>query len=327
MLPTTASHAVSSRSSRLRGTQSLTRAAWPRTASGGGGGRGDGPAEWTAEMDLDTLRVNGQDVLCDTNTGQHYDLADFVEHDRLTPLLSSSPPLGDAAGGTDGMSEFELAAGGDGQATDGWAAAGEGAAAARDYSDEDFAPWNLDDDTVGLDAVVSRFARPEVPTLTSLDDVWECPLVRSFRPSPNERDVSRSAVGPGEWCPSEVVTLLLEEQADDVVVIELDKRSRDATGYADFVIVASGRSKHHLSAMAQRLHQQTKARNPPKTRVGGETVDTVRSRAFDELWIVVGPKPCIVHLFLPEARAYYDLEELWRPSDDDDATESDEDLL
>ena len=107
-----------------------------------------------------------------------------------------------------------------------------------------------------------------------------------------------------------MLTTLFEEQADDVAVFELPETARN---YADYVVIASGRSRRHVVAMGQRLIQETK-RSKLAHRTSG-SADKVGARGF-EFWVVVAARPCVVHLFLPEAREYYDLEGLWGPVTD-----------
>ena len=87
---------------------------------------------------------------------------------------------------------------------------------------------------------------PEVPTLTCFDDLFDAEGVEvhmSDTPQPDPIEPRRLQV-------HETVLALLEEQADDVIVLQVDKEFRD---YADYVILSSGRSQRHIRAQGERV--------------------------------------------------------------------------
>ena len=69
---------------------------------------------------------------------------------------------------------------------------------------------------------------------------------------------------------------------------------RGKSGLTDFFVVASGAAAPHLKALVRAL--------PKAYRTSGEP---------DSGWIVVDYIDVVVHVFSPEARAYYALEKLW----------------
>lgn len=83
------------------------------------------------------------------------------------------------------------------------------------------------------------------------------------------------------------------------VVIDLAGK----TAMADHMVVATGTSQRHLSAMAEKLIQRLKA--------GGR--DDVRAEGLgDSSWVLIDAGEVIVHLFRAETRSFYDLERLWQ---------------
>jgi ribosome-associated protein len=293
--------------------------------------------------DLDVIEVDGRDYLIDMTTGNLYDIHRFVEDDLLIRVEGVSVPEGYTSGteeDADVDAEHEHATLHDADVapralSSSPAEDGDEVTGARAYSDDEFAPWDLENDTVGLGDLMTQYARPEVPRLTSLDDVKKCELVRGHwietdtlgeenavvvegdeeAPTRDASDAAAAATAVSttdQWELHEVITTLLEEQADDVAVFQLDKTLRD---YADFVVIVSGRSRRHVLAMGQRLVMETKQRKIAH-RSGG-SADRLGARGF-EFWVVVAAQPCVVHLFLPEAREYYDLESLWGPGGDGD---------
>ena len=72
---------------------------------------------------------------------------------------------------------------------------------------------------------------------------------------------------------------------------------------ADAIVVATCTSSPHLRAVAGAIVREMKQAGEKSVRSSGDP---------ESAWIVVDLFDVIVHLFLPEARAYYDLESLWR---------------
>ena len=96
----------------------------------------------------------------------------------------------------------------------------------------------------------------------------------------------------------EIIKFLDESKTEDIVCIDLKGKA----SFADFMIVASGRSSRQVSATAQKLKDRLKEKHRIKAAVEGtETGD----------WVIVDAGDVIVHLFRPEVRSFYSLEKLW----------------
>ena len=91
---------------------------------------------------------------------------------------------------------------------------------------------------------------------------------------------------------------LAELKAVDVEIIDLAGK----TDIADYMVVASGTSDRHLHALADKVHDDSKAAGHPPLGIEGED-----SRD----WVLVDLGDIIVHLMRPETRALYALEKLW----------------
>ncbi len=93
-------------------------------------------------------------------------------------------------------------------------------------------------------------------------------------------------------------TSLDEDKAEDIVAIDLAGRA----SFADYMIIASGRSDRHVGAMADRLIRKLKKAGLPSAPAEGmERCD----------WVLIDGGDVIVHLFRPEVRSFYNLEKLW----------------
>ena len=88
----------------------------------------------------------------------------------------------------------------------------------------------------------------------------------------------------------------------------VDVKSVDVTGLSpltDHFVVASGNSTRHVKSMADKLVQAAKAKGLQPLGVEGEQ---------EAQWILVDLNDIIVHLMLPQARAFYNIEKLWEAS-------------
>ena len=91
---------------------------------------------------------------------------------------------------------------------------------------------------------------------------------------------------------------LLAKKAMDLSVLEVGQ----LTGYADYLLLASGRSTRHATAMAQGLLRVLK-----KAGVRPLGSDGLR----EGRWILVDFGDVVVHIFHQPVREFYDLESLW----------------
>lgn len=77
------------------------------------------------------------------------------------------------------------------------------------------------------------------------------------------------------------------------------------------MVIASGQSTKHIYTAAQKLASLLNAQG---LTVLGTSISVEGER--DDDWLVVDGGACVFSLFLPDARANYDLEGLWGPSGD-----------
>ncbi len=87
-------------------------------------------------------------------------------------------------------------------------------------------------------------------------------------------------------------------KAEDIVCINL---SGD-TALADYMIIASGISSRHVSALAHKLKDFLQVR-------GIKGISTEGLAQSD--WVVMDAGDVIVHLFRPEVREFYNIEKMW----------------
>lgn len=103
-----------------------------------------------------------------------------------------------------------------------------------------------------------------------------------------------------------VRTALDDMKARDIT--ELDVRGKSSV--TDYMVIASGTSKRHVMSVAQEVQDKVKA-------AGLLPLGTEGQSAGD--WILVDLGDIVVHVMMPDARSFYDLERLWQFDADEDA--------
>ena len=89
-------------------------------------------------------------------------------------------------------------------------------------------------------------------------------------------------------------------KAKEIVVLDVRGRS----SVTDYMVVASGTSKRQVSSAAQEVVEKAKANGLLPMGVEGEQVGD---------WVLVDLGSVIVHVMMPDARSFYDIERLWSP--------------
>ena len=104
--------------------------------------------------------------------------------------------------------------------------------------------------------------------------------------------------------------MTLEEQVKAVKTALEDKKAVDVkaydvrgiSGFTDAFVVATGTAAPHLKALVAGTEAAMKDAGVSSYRTSGDPQSG---------WIVVDYVDVVVHVFSPEARAYYALEKLW----------------
>ncbi|MFN3460673.1 MAG: ribosome silencing factor [Oceanibaculum sp.] len=89
-----------------------------------------------------------------------------------------------------------------------------------------------------------------------------------------------------------------DDKAENVIVIDLAGKS----SFADYMVIASGRSSRQVSAIAEHLRERLKAAGV--AQVGAEGLSQGD-------WVLIDGGDIVIHLFRPEVRAFYNLEKMW----------------
>jgi ribosome-associated protein len=96
-----------------------------------------------------------------------------------------------------------------------------------------------------------------------------------------------------------IASIASDRMAIDIRVIDL----RGIVSYTDFFIICSGNSERQARAIQDAVHRELKDEEgllPRRTEGDREA-----------RWILLDYLDCVAHIFTPEAREYYRLEQLW----------------
>jgi len=96
-----------------------------------------------------------------------------------------------------------------------------------------------------------------------------------------------------------IVKALEDVKAKDISVLDV----RGRTSVTDFMVIASGTSNRHIKSLADNVVDEVKLVGERPLGVEGEGSND---------WILVDLGDIVVHVMLPAAREFYDLERFWR---------------
>ncbi len=96
-----------------------------------------------------------------------------------------------------------------------------------------------------------------------------------------------------------ILASLDDDKAEEIVTIDLRGRS----AFADYMVIASGRSTRQVAAISEKLTERLKRDLGILCKVEGrETAD----------WVLIDAGDVVVHVFRPEVRAFYQIEKMWQ---------------
>ena len=91
---------------------------------------------------------------------------------------------------------------------------------------------------------------------------------------------------------------LEEKKGEDILLLDLN----GIASFTDYFVLCNGTSDRMLDALAEAVLEGMRQQHKKKGRKEGEARDG---------WLVVDYGDVVVHLFSPDQRDYYQLEELW----------------
>ena len=95
-----------------------------------------------------------------------------------------------------------------------------------------------------------------------------------------------------------IVDVASDNLAEDIVLLDL----RGLAFFTDYFVIMSAESSRQIEALEEDLTQALKASGIPRHRREGTPASG---------WVLLDFSNVIIHLFSPEEREFYDLEQLW----------------
>jgi ribosome-associated protein len=95
-----------------------------------------------------------------------------------------------------------------------------------------------------------------------------------------------------------IVNALEDKKGENIILMDI----RELAVFADYFVICSGTSDRMLQALADAVREHAHQAYGLSTRTEGRSQDG---------WMLVDLGDVIVHLFSPDRRNYYRLEELW----------------
>ncbi|MDP9268733.1 MAG: ribosome silencing factor [Acidobacteriota bacterium] len=91
-----------------------------------------------------------------------------------------------------------------------------------------------------------------------------------------------------------------EKKADALTILEMDKA---ASTFTDYFVICSGSNPRQIQAIADEVELRLKQVGQRPTHIEGYQKAE---------WVLLDYLDFVVHVFAPAARAFYDLERLWK---------------
>jgi len=94
-----------------------------------------------------------------------------------------------------------------------------------------------------------------------------------------------------------ILETLADKKGENIKALDV----RDLVSYTDTLVLCTGNSTTHVSALVSALRQRFR---------GGDSPSFVNS-SKDDTWWILDFVEVVVHVFQEDARRFYDLDQLW----------------
>jgi ribosome-associated protein len=95
-----------------------------------------------------------------------------------------------------------------------------------------------------------------------------------------------------------VIQELEDLKGENIVALDISQ----LCDFTDTMIICSGRSSRHVKSLGQRVAEKMKHQQQPALGIEGEDTGD---------WVLIDLGVIVVHIFQPEIREFYNLEQLW----------------
>ena len=90
-----------------------------------------------------------------------------------------------------------------------------------------------------------------------------------------------------------------DKKGEDILLLDI----KDVAPLADYFVICSGTSDRMLDSLIREVQREVKTKHQIRPRIEGSPGDG---------WVLADYGDVIVHLFSPDKRHFYALEDLWR---------------
>lgn len=97
-----------------------------------------------------------------------------------------------------------------------------------------------------------------------------------------------------------LVDTIVDKKGSDITLLDI----REQAVFADFFLICNGENERQLNTLAETIRDKAK-------QEANVTAHGVEGKPQSG-WMLVDFGDLVVHIFSPEKRTYYDLEDLWR---------------
>lgn len=145
--------------------------------------------------------------------------------------------------------------------------------------------------------VIAIWQRPALASSNYDTKNGEVPLsTHSAVPETGERKAQ--TIRPHGTLVELILNCLDDDKAQEIISIDLSGK----TALADHMVIASGRSNRHVSAISDHILRTLKQEGYGRCRIEGMPHCN---------WVLIDAGDVIVHVFKPEVREFYNLEKMW----------------
>lgn len=114
-----------------------------------------------------------------------------------------------------------------------------------------------------------------------------------------EQPVTAASTLTAEALAERIASIASDRKAIDIVVVDL----RGIASYTDFFVVCTGNTERQTKAIHDAVYRELK---------DGDSLLPARAEgAAEASWILLDYLDCVLHVFTPDARDFYRLENLW----------------
>ena len=128
---------------------------------------------------------------------------------------------------------------------------------------------------------------------------------------PIEENLKKEDLKDSQKLAELIVAILDSKKAKDIKLLHVENQ----TIIADYFVICTGTSAPHLRAISENIQKEAKEKYDLRGKIDGTP---------ESNWIIVDMGDVMIHIFTPESRMTYQLEDLWGDAGRVDAVKKEE---